>query len=193
MLLKGKIMGCYKKLLCAMFMSTTALWLVACTDLQAQKMMNAIHGEPKKPTISYYPYFSTKQLKVLNDQNIIGVLPGEVKYPKNHGSELNYDLNAASWWAIWPHEIQYVNLIIAQEAKERLGCGPLKAGKKFTLPIGIYSYKGYKMSISESTTWTLEQNIASMCSTPVRLSVEYFQQESLYWDSVYSQNRIQVS
>ncbi|MCD6048441.1 MAG: hypothetical protein K0S08_2088 [Gammaproteobacteria bacterium] len=185
-------MGCYKKLLRTMLVIVAVLWLMACTDLQAQKVMNAVSNS-KKPTIPYYPYFSTKQLRVLNDQNIIGILPGEVKYLKNHSPQLNYDLNAASWWSVWPYEVQYINNLFAQEAKEKLGCGPLKAGKKFTLPIGIYSYKGYKMSLSEPLTWTLEQDIASICSTPMQLPNESFQQESLYWNSAYSENRIQVS
>lgn len=168
-----------------------AIGLTACTDKQAQKIMSSIHKQ-EEPKITYYPYLSVKQLRFLNTQNIVGVFSDEVTFPKTEENDLAYDLNAVSWWSLWPMEVQYINNVFAQEATARLGCGPLKAGTTFIISKNIYSYKHYRISVSEPLVWRLKQDIPTMCVTPTKLSVDYFRQESNFWESNYSQNKVKI-
>ncbi len=159
----------------------------ACTDQQAKEMMKSWQDNPK---LSYYPYLKVDQYRFLNQQNIIGLLPGEIILPEHSAQVITADLNANSWWGLWPYEISFSNYFLAEQAKRTLGCGPLKAGTQFTVKPGVYTLMRRKISISHSLSWTLKQDIPSMCETKTKLPLEYFDHESQYWDMPFKENRI---
>jgi hypothetical protein len=164
-----------------------ALFLTACETNQ-ERYQELIKKSAKDT--SYYPYFAKNQYEFLHKQNSIGIIPGSVIIPSHEVGTLEYQMNASSWWGSWPNDVVFTNYFFAEQAKRKLGCGPLKQGTIFTIPTGIYTYKQQKISVANPLTWQLTTDICTMCLTQSYLPIHYYKSDSIYWVAPYSQNRI---